>query len=64
MDRNLNFRPGKSGEDEQHAQTRLHCRLSLRLRKLNRTPEPGDAFGFRVLSDVRMQLVHGDQAGV
>jgi hypothetical protein len=61
MDGTLNLWPRESGEYEKHAKASLHRRLRIRLGQVNYTPQPCDALGSRMLTDICAQLVDGHQ---
>jgi hypothetical protein len=58
VDGNLNFRSGKSGENEEHSKPCLHRRLSLWLSQLHSTPQSSDPFGSWMLGDMTAQVGH------
>jgi hypothetical protein len=64
MDRNLNIRPGKSSEHEEHSQPGLHRGLGLRVSLVHNPPKPGDALCSRMLGDIAVQLGDGYQFGM
>ena len=64
MDRNLNLRPGETGEEEEHTQPRLHWGLGLRFGQVNNVPKSSDALGSCMLGDMGSQLGDGNQPGM
>src|SRR5260370_19505699 len=60
-DGNLNLRPRKSGEHEEHPKPGLHWGLGLRLAQVNNAPEPSDSLGTRMLCGIAAELGDRDQ---
>jgi hypothetical protein len=55
LERDLHLRAGDSGQDEEHAQARLHRRLG-RFGELDDAPQPRDALAPSPQDDLRAQI--------
>ena len=64
MDGNLNLRPRKSGQHEQHPQPGLHWGLGVRLGQVDNSPQPRDALDSTMFCDVTAKLSRGHEPRV